>query len=110
MKKEEIFLSDEDAKILKQYCKGCHYFEPSITVTENCTILSWYNNKEKDNMKHMIEYVKECACNQKCLVKAACREEQCVTWMKSVESISKKRIDHRQKNYLKASHVKYVSS
>lgn len=110
MKKEKIFLRDEDAETLKQYCRGCHFFDASIPIEQNCTIISWYNSKEKDNMKHMIEYVKECACNQKCLVKAACREEQCLVWMKCVENIAQKRINQRCKNRLKPSHVKVVSS
>jgi len=110
MKKEKTFLTKDDAEILKRYCKGCQYFDANISIEENCTIISWYNNKEKDNMKHMVEYVKDCACNQKCLVKASCIEEQCLIWMKSVESIAKKRIKHRQEMKLSQSHVKYVSS
>lgn len=79
MKKfKEIYLTKADANILRKICKGCQFFRPEKLVKDICSAIGWYNTK---NIDEVIKYVKKCPCNQKCLVKASCREEQCPMWL-----------------------------
>ena len=81
-------LSEEDATKLKKYCKGCRYFVPTRTARDICTLIGWYNGH---NVEEIVEYIKKCPCNQKCLVKVSCTEEQCSIWMKHVHKVLERR-------------------
>ena len=77
----KIYLSKPDAATLLKYCKGCRYFDPTLEVSLICSIVGWYR---KGNIKDVEEYVKNCPCNKKCLVKAACMDEKCPIWREYV--------------------------
>ena len=77
-KHNKIYLTKPDAEKLRKFCKGCQYFRPKEPVRNICSAVGWYNGK---NMQEIIKYVKRCPCNQKCLVKASCREGECPMWM-----------------------------
>ena len=90
-KRIPIHLNKNDLLILKQYCKGCRYFDPTKEVVDICTIIGWYNIV---NIIEIKEYAKHCPCNQKCLVKAACREVTCPDWLAYVGEAVEKRNSH----------------
>ena len=98
-KREETYLSKPDADLLRKYCKGCQYFKPEIEVKDICSMVSWYNEV---NIQEVQEYVKHCPCNKKCLVKAACRDGGCPDWIKymhrAADERNKKLMEERCKN------------
>ncbi len=104
-----IFLSKLDAEALRVYCKGCQYFNTKKEVRGICSIVGWYNER---NIGEVLEYVKQCPCNKKCLVKASCREEDCPIWIEYVYEA----VDERNKHLLeeeckkKKSHAMDASS
>jgi len=85
---KKIYLTKPDAEKLRKLCKGCQYFNPKKEARHLCSIIGWYN---KRNIDDIIEYVKRCPCNKKCLVKPSCREEKCPIWIKYVVEASKER-------------------
>ncbi len=78
------FLDDEMLTRLRKHCKGCRYFKPDSPTKDICTIVGWYN---VFNKHEVIQYVKYCPCNKKCLVKAACTEVTCPMWLSYVKNI-----------------------
>ena len=87
----KLFLSKPEARLLRKYCKGCRFFMPEKNVRDICSIIGWYNSR---NFQEIKEYVKHCPCNQKCLVKPSCREEQCPIWMQYVSDVADERNKH----------------
>jgi hypothetical protein len=96
---EKIYLSDEHAAILAKYCKGCRYFKPDANVRDICSIIGWYIDVVHGRFKFetIVEYVKNCPCNKKCLVKPSCIEEQCPMWMNYVTGLIDKRLNNLQR-------------
>ncbi len=88
-----IHLSEKDAAILRKHCKGCRFFTTTKDVSDICTLVGWYDG---DNVEEIIEYVKQCPCNKKCLVKPSCREERCPMWMEKLEEIVEYRNSRRK--------------
>lgn len=88
---KQIYLSKPDASALKIYCIGCTYFKPEKLVRDICSIVGWYNER---NIGEILEYVKHCPCNLKCLVKASCRVEDCPIWVEYVKSAANERNKH----------------
>jgi len=77
MEIKDIFLSKEHASMFRKYCKGCSCFYSDIPTKNICTIMRRYPCSDIDTM---ITYIENCPC-QKCLVKAACQDEQCPIWL-----------------------------
>lgn len=75
---KKIFLTKPDARELRNLCKGCQFFKPEELARDICSIIGWYNER---NIQEIIEYVRHCPCNQKCLVKASCIVSECPIWM-----------------------------
>lgn len=98
---KKIFLSDHDATILKQYCKGCQFFKPENNTKSICSIISWYDPEIPNNMAQLVSHVKGCPCNKKCIVKAACTEEQCPMWLEYVQNLADKRVTKLVKRWSK---------
>lgn len=86
--RKRIYLSKPDADELRKYCKGCQYFDIKEEARDICSIVSWYN---RVNIQEVLEYAKHCPCNQKCLVKPSCKEETCPMWMEFVHGAASKR-------------------
>ena len=89
----KIYLSKPDAILLKRYCIGCRFFLPDKQVRDICSIVGWYNEK---NIGEVLEYVKHCPCNKKCLVKPSCTEEECPIWVAYIREA----VDERNKHLL----------
>jgi hypothetical protein len=85
---KDVCLLKSDAERLRKFCKGCQYFKPEKPVRDICSMVGWYNTR---NIQDIIDYVKYCPCNKKCLVKASCREEQCPIWMEYMEKALQER-------------------
>ena len=81
-KKEKNILLKKHVKVLRQYCKGCQYFEPDRPVNEICTLIGWY---KYDNIDKIRNLAKGCPC-YKCLVKASCKEMVCPLWLTYVSA------------------------
>ena len=99
--KKGIKLTNKDADILRQYCKGCRMFRPDKNVRSICSLVGWYN---KFNIKEIVEYVKHCPCNEKCIVKSCCLDEKCPIWLKYLQKILKVR-DKRFKEQIDESRM-----
>lgn len=99
-KVEKIYLTECDARTLREYCKGCIFFRPDIRTRDICSVISWYDNKAKNNMAQIVSYVKNCPCT-KCLVKASCKESQCPMWLNYVQNLADKRMTMVRKRFSK---------
>jgi len=99
MEKNETYLTEKHELILKKICIGCRYYNPKINVKDICSIIGWYVDVVSGQItfETFLEYVKGCPCNQKCLVKASCIDENCPMWMKHVTTLGEKRIDQLRK-------------
>ena len=80
----KIYLSEDDVAILRQHCRGCQFFIITKGVSDICTLVGWYDG---NNIQEIETYVKQCPCNQKCLVKPSCREERCPMWLEELEKL-----------------------
>lgn len=78
------YLNEKDAKKILEYCKGCRFFGVDVQIHNICTMIGWY---DREPMSEIISYVKNCPCNKKCLVKAACRDEKCPIWIEYVQNV-----------------------
>ena len=85
---QDIIITAVDVEKLRKYCKGCAYFQPHKPARDICSMIGWYR---KDNIKEILGYVKRCPCNQKCLVKASCRDVNCPIWVKYMGEASQER-------------------
>jgi hypothetical protein len=106
---KKIILSKLDAEALRVYCRGCQYFSPKKEVRHICSIVGWYN---ENNIGEVLEYVKHCPCNKKCLVKASCRDEDCPMWVDYVKQAAMERNKHllEEKCKEKKSHAAAASN
>jgi len=93
-KKDVTFLKREHADIIKNICKGCIYYNSKSNVRDMCSIISWYVDVLSGELAfdEFVGHIKGCPCNQKCLVKASCREEQCPIWIEYSTKIAEKRM------------------
>jgi hypothetical protein len=85
---KEVYLLKSDGERLRKFCRGCQYFRPEKPVRDICSVVGWYNTR---NIQDVIDYVKYCPCNKKCLVKASCREEQCPIWLDFIHAAVEER-------------------
>lgn len=110
--RKKVYLSGQHDAILKKICRSCHYYKYDEDVRDICSIIGWYIHVKNGLMtfKELVKYVKGCPCNQKCLVKPACREENCPAYLKYVNELNENRMNKvRQNLWKKNIHAKNVS-
>lgn len=90
----EIYLTGRKLEMVKQHCKGCQIFDPTQNVTNICSVMRIYVDyvNKRIEWSEFIEYIKGCPCNQKCIVKAACRRGGCPEWDAYVAKIIDKKL------------------
>ena len=103
MEIKKTYLTDQHAQMLGVHCRGCRIFKPEVNVRDICSIIGWYVDVVSGDMimLTLLGYVKGCPCNQKCLVKAACKDNLCPDWMKYTIKIGDKRMEALRKSICK---------